>query len=74
MKPQLEHHPQLEMQTHNPHSGPDESDALGMGPGSCFHEPSKGGVTCPNVGITVSGRGPADPDSGSHGAGSHSLI
>lgn len=35
MKPQLQHHPRLEMQTHYPHSGPAESDALGMGPGLC---------------------------------------
>lgn len=35
MKPQLQHHPQLEMQTHHPHSGPAEFDALGRGPGLC---------------------------------------
>lgn len=75
MKPQLQRHPQLEMQTHHPHSGPAESDALGRGPGLCvFMNPPREVFACLNVGTTVPGRGPADPDSGSHGAGSHSLM
>lgn len=69
------HHPELEVQTPHPHCEPSESDTLGMGSGFCvFISPPWEGVAYLSVGTTVPGKGPADPDSGSHRAASYSLI